>query len=1055
MKPKFNLKSNYFIQIRTVMCFLGLFLFAFNANAQEYSITNGTVTTCDGIFYDDGGAAGAPYATGQSYTYTICPDNPGDVISINFVAFALFVSPNPNNSDYLAIYDGDDTSAGSLGSYTGSSLQGVPVTGTVNNTTGCLTFTFSSSVNGSGAFPGWEGNITCTTPCAVPTAASEILDPAPMGTEQSIGICLDAPITFADNGSFAEPSFNIEYWVWNFDDGTIDSLTSSANIEHAYTEPGEYLVSLAVIDNNGCRSLNVEPLQILVSTIPVFNTSFSSPVCLDEPTTIDGSPVQSITLTALPPQVVAGETFLADGAGFSYSTTLTFDFFEPGATLDNCDDLQEVFVNIEHSYLGDLQTSITCPNGTNVVLLEYPNGGGGTYLGEAIDTGDQDPGIGSEYGWAPGAMNGNLADQTNIPGLGQPPGNSVPPGTYQSDNDMCALVGCPLNGDWTFSVLDNLAADNGYIFEWGIDFNPALFPDITTFTPIVGLEADSSFWEGPNIISVSENGNTLETQYSEPGFYDYTFFVTNNFNCTFDTTITVEAIEGPEITAGSNLTYCEDPVQLEASLSNAQAPSCGADAGQYTYCYENDDNLVVTYCPDNPGDGTSFMQINILSGEVDAFGDDITFYDGEDDSAPFISSPFITNLAGISFSASGPTGCITMVITSGNTGSCSDGTFDPLVVDVTCVAINDLVWSWSPATGLSDPNIQNPFAEVSQSTTYTLTAFPVGLPGCVITDQVTVSPDELSDPGIDNDTTLCYNSSLSFLTDYLDGDPALGGAWTDLDGNSVPSQFNPTTYPEGGTFNYTYTVTNGTCEGQSFLNLTILPFSNASCCQTNAQAGNNDDACSLVYELGAEPALGIGTWTGPPNVTFSDVNDPQAIATCTTPGGGALTLTWTDNNGTFCSESDDVTINFADELSVFVLPEDTRCFDECTGRAIAVADGGTVSNGQYIFDWKENGAPGLIPASRDSLCVGSYTVLVFDVLGCKDSTTFDIGQPEAQSIFVTSTPPLCHNSCDGKVTIGSAGAVDYSFDSGVSFQNSNVGLVCAAHYGNRPKCCWM
>ena len=50
---------------------------------------------------------------------------------------------------------------------------------------------------------------------------------------------------------------------------------------------------------------------------------------------------------------------------------------------------------------------------------------------------------------------------------------------YTPEGDLCDLVGCPLNGTWTISILDNLAIDNGYIFEWGLNFNPHI-PGVTT-----------------------------------------------------------------------------------------------------------------------------------------------------------------------------------------------------------------------------------------------------------------------------------------------------------------------------------------------------------------------------------------------------------------------------------------------------------------------------------------------------------------------------------------------------------------------------------------------
>ncbi len=1031
---------------RLITVFLMIAL-PFVSLAQDVVITDGSVITCDGVFIDDGGTGGLPYTPGNDYTFTICPDNPGDVIQVSFVAFALYTSPNPNNSDRLFIFDGDDATATGLGSYTGNSLQGLPVTGTINNTSGCLTFVFDSNPNGPGTFPGWEANISCTTPCATPTAASEIVNPVPQGIEQSIGVCLNAPVTFGDIGSFAEPTFNLQYWVWNFDDGTIDTLTTPSNVTHNFTEPGEYLVTLSVVDNNGCRSLNIDPLQVLVSTIPIFNTDFQSPVCVgDGGTTIDGNPIQSVTWTALPPQVVAGETYLADGAGFSYTSTLTFDFFEPGMTLENCADFLNIFVNIEHSYLGDLQMSVTCPDGTNVILVEFPNGGGGTFLGEAVDDASQIPGIGYNYAWAPGQTNGNLSDATTIPTGGTPPlsvGNSVPPGTYESDYDLCDLVGCPLNGDWTFNVLDNLGADNGYIFAWGINFNPILFPDITTFTPIVGLGPDSTWWEGPNINNTTSDGNTIQTSYTTPGNYDYTFYATNNFGCTFDTTITVEVIVGPDITGGPDLTYCNDPVTLEAGLANSAA-SCGQDAGTYEVCYEDNQFYEFTYCPDNPGDGVTFMEIVINSGTTE-FWDTFTVYDGDNTSAPIIDA-VTGDLSGLSFIATNATGCLTITIDPDGSVSCGSGSYDPINYTVSCGGGSGLIWAWSPAIGLSDPNIQNPTAEVSQAITYTVSAYPVGFPGCIITDQVTVSPDALANPGIDTDSTLCYNSPISFLTDYLDGDPALNGVWTDPGNNVVDNQLNPTDYTDGATFSYTYTVTNGACEGISQLDLTILPATDNSCCQTNAMAGPDATPCDLTYQLTADNALGLGTWTAAADVEFSDIHDPHAIATCTTPGGGTRTLTWTDNNGFLCVASDQVVVNFADPIEMIVVTENADCFDQCSGGAIGIADGGTVTGGAYVYDWYEKGSPGLVPQTRDSLCAGIYQVKIFDNLGCTDSTTFEIGQPQVQEILLTQTPPLCKDSCDGQVQVISQGAVEYSFDGGLTYGSENIGQLCAGEH---------
>ena len=116
------------------------------SNAQFFIMGNETVETCTGTFVDAGNGedgTGNPYPD-ENFTYTLCPDNPGDAVSVSFVAFGLQTNPNPNNSDYLFIYDGPDAGSPGMGNYTGNALQGLPVTATINNPTGCLLYTSPS-----------------------------------------------------------------------------------------------------------------------------------------------------------------------------------------------------------------------------------------------------------------------------------------------------------------------------------------------------------------------------------------------------------------------------------------------------------------------------------------------------------------------------------------------------------------------------------------------------------------------------------------------------------------------------------------------------------------------------------------------------------------------------------------------------------------------------------------------------------------------------------------------------------------------------------------------
>jgi len=961
------------------------------SSAQFFIMGNETVETCAGIFVDAGNSddgTGNPYPD-ANFTYTICPDNPGDAVSVSFVAFGLQTNPNPNNSDYLFIYDGPDAGSPSMGNYTGNALQGLPVTATVNNPTGCLTFVFQDNGPGNELAPGWEANISCTTPCATPTSASSIIDPPlPNPDSLSIGVCLNQEITFGDAGSVAgAPEFNLENWIWNFDDGTIDTLTNAGNVTHSFDEPGEYIVNLSVLDNNGCVSLNLQPLQVLVSTIPLFNSFQSTPVCAGSPAFVDGNPVQSVTWTALPPQVVAGETYLADGAGFSYTSELNFDFFEDGATLDDCDDLLSVTVNMEHSYMGDLDLTITCPDGTTVPLMSYPNGGGGCFLGEAVDDGSNIPGTGYDYGWSPNPDiatnindNSNWTATTYTDNAGNAENNNIAnPGIYTAEGDLCDFVGCPLNGTWTFSVVDNLAIDNGYIFEWGLNLNPALIPGVTTFTPTIGLNADSSYWTGPGIIAQDFDANYCDIILDEPGIYDYTFTVTNNFSCTFDTTLSIEVVEGPEnsITAGPDQVFCGDPVQLQGAFVGGGPSPCGASQGTTTYCYGNNENTTWVYCPDTPGDGT-LMNILFYDGAIENFFDHIQVFDGDNTGAPLLVD-LTGNYPETSVTATNPDGCLTVLFTSDGSVSCDASTFYEEVS--WCVGCGQdacgFTWNWEPADNLTDPNSSQPTVNTFDGTPTEYVAFvePIGLENCATTDTVLVIPGfeyttDYSDPTcLITDGTITLNIS----------EPASEGPW-DVQLSTVAGVINQQSFGGG-----------------------LLVFE-------DLEAGNYDlevsdqTGCSYTSEFDlADPE--------PPAITVSD--DDQiciggtAVLTAEAASGGPYGFSWTVNG-------DPV----GQGASILVSPTGTTTYDvQGVDGAGCVTQPGSVTVGIY------DGFTVDITAD-DLICLGDEVLLsAIDVTGGEgngysfdfayDGVTFAAGEEDE----VGFVPPLTGEFC---VTVSEA-----------------------------------
>lgn len=120
---------------------------------ESYNMSNTTVTTCDAIFYDSGGA-NANYGNQLNYTMTFYPESEGAKVNVSFIEFNT-----ENNYDFLYIYDGPSTSYTQIGKYSGATSPGQI---TANNEAGALTFKFTS--DSYTVSSGWSATISCVYP---------------------------------------------------------------------------------------------------------------------------------------------------------------------------------------------------------------------------------------------------------------------------------------------------------------------------------------------------------------------------------------------------------------------------------------------------------------------------------------------------------------------------------------------------------------------------------------------------------------------------------------------------------------------------------------------------------------------------------------------------------------------------------------------------------------------------------------------------------------------------------------------------------------------------
>lgn len=162
-----------------------------------------------------------------------------------------------------------------------------------------------------------------------------------------------------------------------------------------------------------------------------------------------------------------------------HTFNIEINSFADGQTLSDVNEISKVFVNIEHSYIGELSISLTSPDGIEVQLFDQV--GGSYWFGSAIDDeGSTQQGVPEIYNWSPNpSYNGTMNDAINNSYVmentqgyqisSSVTGLMLTPDSYYPIGDFNDFIGTTLNGVWTLTIIDNLGLDDGWLFTWGID----------------------------------------------------------------------------------------------------------------------------------------------------------------------------------------------------------------------------------------------------------------------------------------------------------------------------------------------------------------------------------------------------------------------------------------------------------------------------------------------------------------------------------------------------------------------------------------------------------
>ncbi len=216
--------------------------------------------------------------------------------------------------------------------------------------------------------------------------------------------------------------------------------------------------------------------------------------------------------------------------------------------------------------------------------------------------------------------------------------------------------------------------------------------------------------------------------------------------------------------------------------------------------------------------------------------------------------------------------------------------------------IGDVAFSWSPATGLNNPNIADPIASPASTTIYTLIVTD-GY-GCSASDEVTVVVKPEPNVQVTGSTVICTGGSTQLF--------AAGGiaySWSPATGLSDTTIANPIVSPMS-TMTYTLTVMSTTaCTVQRQVTVTVVDPQFAS-------AGDDVDICAgSSTQLQASGGVSY-SWSPTTGLSNPNIANPIASPTETT----VYTVTATGLGE--CLSLDQVTVTVRPlELDVTVLLE--------------------------------------------------------------------------------------------------------------------------------------
>ncbi len=328
------------------------------------------------------------------------------------------------------------------------------------------------------------------------------------------------------------------------------------------------------------------------------------------------------------------------------------------------------------------------------------------------------------------------------------------------------------------------------------------------------------------------------------------------------------------------------------------------DSGGSAGPYGNLEDITVTICPSGGAGAGPMTSVRFTQFDVQllALTDQLVIHNGTSTADPVLATgDLLNNLTGQTFTATGPSGCLTfhwtsdLLITSAGwtawiitgpdagtnatTSVCSST--PPFTMLGRLGGTPEGTGSWTGPGNAPHGGTFNPATDAAGTYTYTV-AGPAPCPDSSAT--LTISLVSAPNAGSNGSVTVCSNDPAFDLLDHLGGTPDPDGAWTGPDASPVTGTFTPGSSQPGV---YTYTVLGAPPCGPASATVTVgqVAAPNAGANRVLAVC-SNDAPFEMRTRLNGTPSPG-GTWVGPNGPhgpTFDPATDPGGAYVYTLQG---------------------------------------------------------------------------------------------------------------------------------------------------------------------------